>query len=405
MPCRPYFTDPYVNPYRTKPMTHQQRLKTLDGFRALAIMAVILYHFFSRWIFGENSSLYPYGNRYDHFKYGYVGVQFFFIISGFVIFYTLEGTDGLKTFWIRRMIRLVPTMIIASLVTLVVLRLFDSTPLFPASHSIANLLPCITFLPPAVFAALLPGWNFDYVNGSYWSLWPEIQFYFLASTLYYFDKRHFLRNFSIVSLILIFLYWFVSHVRVSGSILHIHVSPATADLAYRWLTVYVNLPEYLVYFSVGVFFYVAYKYHSLDQKLPRPVIAGLVVFILIFLYFGVTWQKYIIYGVLLLLFFSVIYFSRFVAWLGSPFFAEIGVASYAVYLFHENIGVMLIHDWAGNSAFAFLVPLLFIVFICVLCIIYTHTLEKRISEGLKRFLLGKGRRAPLQPVPGDVKTS
>lgn len=370
-------------------MAYQQRLKMLDGFRALAILAVMLFHFFSRWIFTAGSSLYPYGGAFNYFRFGYVGVQFFFMISGFVIFFTLERTESPGSFWMRRMIRLVPTMVVASLVTLLVFNLFETRGLFPASASFANLLPSVTFLPPGLFNTLFPSAaKFDYINGSYWSLWPEIQFYFLASTLYYFDRKRFLRNFSGCALILIGIYWGVDHAR-TGSVLHLPVAPEKADLLYRWITQYFNLPQYLVYFSLGIFFYTVYKSRLAGEKLSWKVIVGLVVFILIFMDFGVRWQKYLLYAGMLLLFFGLIYFPRFLAWFEKPLFTQIGIASYAIYLFHENIGVLLINSLAGSSRFAFIVPLLFIAVICFLCILYTHTLEKRLTDGFKKLLAGK----------------
>lgn len=370
-------------------MAPQGRLKILDGFRALAILAVMLYHFFSRWTFTASSSLYPYGGTYNYFRFGYVGVQFFFIISGFVIFFTLENTDGLRSFWRRRMIRLVPTMVVASLVTLLVFNLFETRGLFPASGSFANLLPSVTFLPPGLFNALFPSVaKFDYINGSYWSLWPEIQFYFLVSTLYFFDRKQFLRNFSIAALVLIGIYWGIDHAR-TGSVVFIHITPWKADLFYRLITQYFNLPQYLVYFSLGIFFYAVYKAHLAGEKLSWRVIAGLVVFILIFMDFGVRWQKYLLYAGMLLLFFGFIYYPRLLSWLEKPLFTQIGVASYAIYLLHENIGLLLINYWAGSSPLAFVVPLLIIGSICFVCILYTHTLEKRLTDGFKKLLAGK----------------
>jgi peptidoglycan/LPS O-acetylase OafA/YrhL len=369
---------------------NQHRLHILDGFRAIAILSVILFHFFSRWIFSENSSLYPYGSSYDFFKYGSLGVRFFFMISGFVILFTLESTDSYKTFWIRRGIRLIPTMVLASLVTVLIFQLFDTHTLFPASHSMANLLPSVTFLPPALINALLhsTGHPYDYVNGSYWSLWPEVQFYFLASTVYYFNKQQFLRNLTIVSLILIFIFWLVTHTGTSNPI----------------LTDYFTLPEYLVYFTLGAYLYILYKHHAAKERPSIPVVLALLVFTGIFLYFGVQWQVRIIYAGMLALFFAFIYRPRWLSLLESRLFLQIGVASYAIYLLHENIGVLLIHSWAGYfSPVGFVLPLLLICFFCIVCILYTQTLEKHVADWLKGNLIGKKRITTPRILPGAAE--
>lgn len=67
----------------------KQRLEYLDGLRGLAILWVLLYHFFSRW-----AELIPFGSTYQQwliFEMGDLGVNLFFLISGFVIFMTLNN--------------------------------------------------------------------------------------------------------------------------------------------------------------------------------------------------------------------------------------------------------------------------------------------------------------------------
>lgn len=166
----------------------EKRISILDSFRALAILSVLLFHYFSRWTPPRNVvSLYPYKNAYDFFGYGYLGVQFFFIISGFVIFFTLDNTTDFYTFWKKRLIRLLPSLLIASLITIIFFRIFDTSTIFPESHDFKNLLPSLLFIQPTLLNSIFSNnhTNFNYINGSYWSLWTEIQFYLLASVIYY----------------------------------------------------------------------------------------------------------------------------------------------------------------------------------------------------------------------------
>ncbi|WP_084673243.1 acyltransferase family protein [Paenibacillus sp. HW567] len=73
----------------------------LDGIRALAVSAVILYHLHSDWLPG-----------------GLLGVGIFFVLSGYLITTILlngwerSGDLNLKDFWIRRVRRLVPAMLV-----------------------------------------------------------------------------------------------------------------------------------------------------------------------------------------------------------------------------------------------------------------------------------------------------
>jgi len=74
-------------------------LPALDGVRALAVMAVIVYHANKKWLGG-----------------GFLGVEVFFVISGFLITSLLiaesqrDGTIDLKQFWLRRARRLLPAL-------------------------------------------------------------------------------------------------------------------------------------------------------------------------------------------------------------------------------------------------------------------------------------------------------
>lgn len=82
-----------------------RHIPALDGLRALAVMAVIGYHVFPQAIPG-----------------GYIGVDLFFVISGFLITTLLiaehakTGKIGLKNFWLRRARRLLPALFAVILV-------------------------------------------------------------------------------------------------------------------------------------------------------------------------------------------------------------------------------------------------------------------------------------------------
>ncbi|MFM9086377.1 MAG: acyltransferase family protein [Acidimicrobiia bacterium] len=74
-------------------------LPSLDGLRALAVVAVIVYHANPRWLPG-----------------GFIGVETFFVISGYLITLLLvseseeTGRVDLRAFWVRRARRLLPAL-------------------------------------------------------------------------------------------------------------------------------------------------------------------------------------------------------------------------------------------------------------------------------------------------------
>ena len=89
-------------------------LPALDGLRALAVLAVVLYHLNLPWIQG-----------------GLLGVTMFFVISGFIITRLLlaeidrSGTIDFKGFWTRRVRRLVPASLAVVVVTAALCTLFN----------------------------------------------------------------------------------------------------------------------------------------------------------------------------------------------------------------------------------------------------------------------------------------
>lgn len=101
----------------------------IDGLRALAIFAVIVYHF--------NSNYLP---------SGFLGVDIFFVISGFVVTYSLSSkpattwADYLLTFFSNRVKRLYPALVVCVVVTSIIGCLFIPTPKVSLQTGVASLV-------------------------------------------------------------------------------------------------------------------------------------------------------------------------------------------------------------------------------------------------------------------------
>ena len=80
----------------------------LDGLRGVAALMVIWYHIFEGYAFASDTMI-------TTFNHGYLAVDFFFILSGFVIGYAYDDRWGksltMKDFFKRRLIRLHPMVI------------------------------------------------------------------------------------------------------------------------------------------------------------------------------------------------------------------------------------------------------------------------------------------------------
>lgn len=82
--------------------------KDIDGLRALAILLVVLYHSFPHFFVG-----------------GFIGVDIFFVISGFLIASIISsefkaGVFSFKKFYLNRIFRLFPSLLTVSLFSILV---------------------------------------------------------------------------------------------------------------------------------------------------------------------------------------------------------------------------------------------------------------------------------------------
>ncbi len=91
-------------------ITNKPRYELLDGLRGVAALMVIFYHI------GEAFATSPVDQCVNH---GYLAVDFFFVLSGFVIGYAYDGrwAKGMTTgnFLLRRIIRLQPMVLVGVL--------------------------------------------------------------------------------------------------------------------------------------------------------------------------------------------------------------------------------------------------------------------------------------------------
>ncbi len=365
----------------------KSRIGILDGFRAVAILSVLLFHYFSRWTPPRNLvSLYPYKGEYNYFGYGNLGVHFFFMISGFVIFFTLDNTNYFASFWKKRLIRLVPSMVIASLITFTVFILFDHSLLFPESHEIKNFLPSFTFITPKLFNLFTsPGIPFDFINGSYWSLWTEIQFYFFASVLFYLNKKQFLRNFILISIVLILINYLLANILTGSNLLHISLPEGALSFYKTWFYDIFNLVIFLPFFAMGVLFYLLFKNRHLNINTAVFVKCSLAVFLLLSIFSGVKLEVRFIYMAMFILFYCFVYYPDKFFIFENKILTTIGICSYFLYLIHENIGVFLINKLGHYFLPAgFIFPLLLMGILILISWQYTEKVDSKINKLLKK---------------------
>jgi peptidoglycan/LPS O-acetylase OafA/YrhL len=149
----------------------------LDGLRALAVIAVIVYHANHQWLGG-----------------GFLGVEVFFVISGYLITLLLisererSGTVSLGNFWMRRARRLLPALFTLLLGTTVYCALFDRDRLGMLRGDIVGGFLYVSnwfqiwsgssYTSAFAFAPLRHLWSLA-VEEQYYIVWPLIMFVLL----------------------------------------------------------------------------------------------------------------------------------------------------------------------------------------------------------------------------------
>ncbi|MYU15430.1 acyltransferase family protein [Streptomyces sp. SID8361] len=150
---------------------HPVRLRALDGLRLLAALMVAAYHYGGR--DGEITQAWGSSPRTQfptlssYFAYGCLGVQIFFVISGFVICMSGWGRP-LRSFFASRVSRLYPAYWVAIILVTGVFALpWVAYKAVSPSDALVNL----TMLQQPL--------GVDRVLGVCWTLWAELRFYAL----------------------------------------------------------------------------------------------------------------------------------------------------------------------------------------------------------------------------------
>ncbi|HMI05194.1 MAG TPA: acyltransferase, partial [Pedobacter sp.] len=172
----------------------KQHFNILDGLRGVAALAVVIFHFME-WVYTDASK--------NFIGHGFLAVDFFFCLSGFVIGYAYDdriAKMGVFEFFKSRIIRLHPLVIAGSVLGLLVF-LFDPFGGHPELYSTAKIILaffCSLLLIP------LPviedrGFNLFSFNAPSWSLFWEYIANIVYAFVLYKIRRSYLLLLTIIS--------------------------------------------------------------------------------------------------------------------------------------------------------------------------------------------------------------
>lgn len=351
------------------------RIKYLDGFRGIAILLVVFYHAYSRW-----SGIVPYGDTvadFPVFKLGWIGVELFFLISGFVILMTLEKSKNFKEFLRKRWLRLFPAMFIS---TIFIYSTASFLPERPAGQpQILDTLSGLLFIEPYWFYKFTH-LNISAIEGSFWSLFVEVKYYIIFGILYFiFDKNKAIDI--IFGLFVIAAMAFIFYQYYNSKILFYFITASNL----------LSL-NHLGWFATGSCIYL-YINEKKKKYLYRYLIFGLISSVILPFYYKNEIQNYseiLVAAITITTFFgAIIILSKLQFIVENKILNYFSFVSYPLYLIHENAMIALIIK--ASKLFpnfpSLLWPIIIISFITMIAYIIAKYLEPLLGSLFKRFFI------------------
>lgn len=348
------------------PASAPERVATLDLLRFAAALSVVGFHYFFRGSAGDPYLRVAYPEAAHVAIFGYLGVSLFFLISGFVIAWSAEGSTA-PDFAVARILRIYPGFVVCMSASFAAQAWFADPRLAVTSSQFwANLV-------------ILAPWQ-PYVDGAYWSIVLELVFYYwvtVALALGVFSRWK-------LELIAFWLWTVGMNEFVLGSSL----------LRFVFVT------EYGAFFAAGVLVH----HISTKGRSPESLLLLACAFLLSCNTMRVNqaWMldnlgRCLSFGTLILA--NLVLHAALIAavrWRGfvrpTPLLLALGGLTYPLYLLHQNIGYEAINALApviGRWPAALLT---------VVCMIAAAWMVWRFVETpIRRLLQGRWRRMSQQP--------
>lgn len=372
---------------RNQTNRHTRYMPGLDGLRAIAVIGIIIYHLNKQWLSG-----------------GFLGVDTFFVISGYLITslllfeYESTGIINLKQFWLRRIKRLIPAVLVLVVTVTLATLIFKPEQIISIKHD--------------AFAAIfyVSNWWYIATDVNYfeqfafmplkhlWSLAIEEQFYIvfpivlIALLLKIKKYRNVTLIFWIISLISLLLMVWIPQPHMQHS------------------RVYFGTDTRLQTMLLGVILAFIWPPFKLKQN-PNPSLRFIIdsigaigILILLLLFIKVDDNSdwiynggfYLISGITLFVIISVVHPSGYFAKLiGNPFFVYIGKRSYSLYLWHFPV-ISFLHSYYVEGQvplYVYALDILLTIFFAEISYRFIETPFRK--QGFKALSINKYKKSTL----------
>ena len=278
------------------------RFEELDALRGIAAISVVLFHYTGH------------ANRYFddfpfHLKYGEFGVQLFFVISGFVIYFTLKRSRRMMDFAFARLSRLYPAYW-ATLSLLLIVDLLDPERFVWWGGFLVN----ATLLQRTI--------GYPDIDIVFWTLAVEMTFYLVISVTFFFAGLE--RRIWIVIGIWLACANIWPHV--------VHIFPSRSAEWIQSLQVFPHSP----YFLAGIAFYDVRGNGLRVRHLSVLVGCWLTLW-------HVSGETHAVASLLIFAAVLLAVMGR-LSFIVNPVTLWLGAISYSLYLVHRNLGYMALFE-------------------------------------------------------------
>jgi len=297
----------------------RERYYELDVARFLAAIMVVFYHYAFASSAAGNATVVAFPKLGSLSQYGYLGVEFFFMISGFVILMTAIGKTP-KQFVISRFVRLYPNYWLGVLITFLVLT-FVGHPKYSVTPSqfLVNLTMLQSFL------------DVPHIDGVYWSLVVELKFYLLTFVAMCLGILRFRRTLLVVWLVIAAI--ITSGVRI----------PVVG---------YFLIPQWAGFFVAGCTFFLIRRFG------PSPSLLGIAAASFALALWssiergaGLEERLGIEFSTPIIVIYTSVFFLFFLLFsldklsvLKRPEFVTLGALTYPIYIIHQRVGYVLLNN-------------------------------------------------------------
>jgi peptidoglycan/LPS O-acetylase OafA/YrhL len=324
----------------TTPLSVSKRIPELDGLRGIAILLVLSFHYINNQLGGSTNK---WGMAITKItSFGWVGVDLFFVLSGFlicsVLLRTRNSSNYFSTFFIRRILRIIPNYYLLIVIFLVIL----SIPAFANNYFLTgnNVLPAWSYflMLHNFYMAHLKNMGNPAMSVT-WSIGIEEQFYIIFPFILYYVKENLLPVVLIVAII-------------TASFLR---------MGYQsWIPPYVLLPCRMDAISFGALVAWLNYYKDLKDLVSKYFYIFIGLLLADAMICTYLFIKYGDLGVIKNLLFAMVFSIMVVfaltknrGWYGiflrNKALVWVGTISYSLYLFHYLI-LGLFHHFIGNTA-------------------------------------------------------